>query len=45
MHELKYNKNDIIFKNNDAANSLYIVTLGEIEIEVPTKTNLLLRKG
>lgn len=42
---LKYEKDEIIFKAGDDANSFYVITLGKVAIRIPNKKTLTMQVG
>lgn len=45
MNNLKYRPNEIIFKEGDDATSFYIITEGEVKIDLNNKDPIFLKIG
>jgi CRP-like cAMP-binding protein len=45
MHEVKFEKDAIIFQVGDFANCIYLIKSGEIEVTVPNRSPVVLKSG
>ena len=45
FHALKYQNNDIIFKQGDTANAFYLIAAGQVQVQIPGKQNIILKQG